>query len=546
MRIELHRQRGYRWQASDGVHVAGYVLLGEEVLDAATLARLMVDIREEAAFAAFVMRLKGCFALVRVTGDQCWICCDHIRSIPVMWSVCDGEYIVSDSYRAFENRVVSTEAEEEFFATGYVTGSETLFKGVNQIGVGEWVLLRDGHGARRSRYFGFRYCGRAGGRKDHLDEMANVYDSMAKRLVNLLRGRAVVLPLSGGHDSRLLAYLLHKQGYQNVITYTYGRALNAESRTSRRVADYLAFRWHFIEYRNQELRDMYSNASEYAAMADYCGNGFTVPLIQEWRAVKCLAEGGELPEGAVFVPGYSNDFLAGSHLQGDSYYSEGAVPVIIREHYRCWAWYRCRRAGHFRSAFRKRVERVLHEIGAQEWQGEDQVAEQCEAFDYHERQAKHITNAVRMYEFYGYKWLLPFWDREVIDYWRSLPGDERSGRSLFLEYTKKEYGDLMRVAPVFAPRLHQIKQRLPKNRLVLWIAYALRFLMQAVAAKRTHFLNYYGYVSWREYWGAIVGFGTTSYYFMFSHRYLDYLRHRLADSEMWDSGDGHVRESTEK
>ena len=59
------------------------------------------------------------------------------------------------------------------------------------------------------------------------------------------------------------------------------------------------------------------------------------------------------------------------------------------------------------------------------------MAAQSEWFNVQERQAKFIVNAVRVYEFFGYEWLIPLWDNALFEFWRHVPLSLRYQRRLY-------------------------------------------------------------------------------------------------------------------
>lgn len=72
--------------------------------------------------------------------------------------------------------------------------------------------------------------------------LEQAYEESMSRLVGFLNGRQDVLPLSGGHDTRLIAYCLKNLpggGDDNIITYSYGKVNNEEYALSEKVAEAL-------------------------------------------------------------------------------------------------------------------------------------------------------------------------------------------------------------------------------------------------------------------------------------------------------------------
>ncbi|MBN1552549.1 hypothetical protein JW979_13825, partial [bacterium] len=66
----------------------------------------------------------------------------------------------------------------------------------------------------------------------------------------------------------------------------------------------------------------------------------------------------------------------------------------------------------------------------------DQYPDQSSAFeswDISERQSKFIVNSLRVYEFFGYDWWIPFWDKEFMDYWCRIRPKNRLNQSLYIK-----------------------------------------------------------------------------------------------------------------
>ena len=114
----------------------------------------------------------------------------------------------------------------------------------------------------------------------HQGVMENIID----RLIRFAAGRTIVIPLSGGHDSRLIALMLKKVGYPDLVSFSYGRPGNHEADISKQVADSLGVRWEFVEYSNDLWREWYESP-EMKAYFDMAGNLSSLPHIQDWPAV---------------------------------------------------------------------------------------------------------------------------------------------------------------------------------------------------------------------------------------------------------------------
>ena len=76
-------------------------------------------------------------------------------------------------------------------------------------------------------------------------------------------------------------------------------------------------------------------------------------------------------------------------------------------HYNLFDW--SKRKGKLYSLFEKKILEVLDSL--------DQYPDQSSAFeswDISERQPKFIVNSLRVYEYFGYEWWIPFWDKKFM------------------------------------------------------------------------------------------------------------------------------------
>ncbi|KAF5035615.1 hypothetical protein DSECCO2_583720 [anaerobic digester metagenome] len=142
-----------------------------------------------------------------------------------------------------------------------------------------------------------------------------------------------------------------------------------------------------------------------------------------------------IPYDSVFIPGHSADFLQGSHLnaafvRSGSFSRDELIARILAKHYRLWPDPEPSDAENFRA-------RIQSIINAPESMSGERAADFFEYWDLQERQAKFIVNSLRVYEFFGYDWRIPFWDQRLMDYWAAVPLNLRLGRKLWLQYAER-------------------------------------------------------------------------------------------------------------
>jgi len=274
-----------------------------------------------------------------------------------------------------------------------------------------------------------------------IEQLDEAVISCFERLVRYCDERPIAIPLSGGYDSRLIACTLKRLGYKNVVAYTYGRPGNRNSAISEDVARNLRIQWHFIEYSNERWYRWFRSEECKAYMR--MGHALTsIPHLQDWPAVMELRKQGLLEPGTVFVPGHavtsiSQGYFAHIAEADESYTTESAEDLILSGYYKLWPWTQCDEP--YLDIFRERIEHAIENCGER---AQDIAVCAIQRWNWQEQEAKFIANWTRIYDFWGYDWWLPLWDRELIEFWMNVPLGFRIGRRLYEEYVCQVYAEL--------------------------------------------------------------------------------------------------------
>ena len=271
------------------------------------------------------------------------------------------------------------------------------------------------------------------------EELDGVVTRATERLIQVAGGRPIVIPLSGGRDSRLIAMKLKQLAYADVSCYSYGSPDGPEARVSRAVAEKLGYPWVFVRYD----RDVWRRTRADPAFSLFCRRAHSlsqIECIQDWPAVQMLVD--RIPLGSVFVPGHTLDFISGSHLPGrweqetpDDWRS--VEEAVVRLHLSLWPPRTLADvfgATAAESLWVAVLERVRASVARFEAPGSAAKVQGFEYFDWIERQSKFIVNSVRVYEGHGFDWWLPWWDEELLRFWASVPLSLRFGTRLRNHY----------------------------------------------------------------------------------------------------------------
>lgn len=437
--VQLVR-KGWESTSQNGVtvHVRGQAHLGDEYLDTQALAARFLAVAlqdsnpqnfQSSSLPNLVSSLNGNWAAVVHTSSSAFLAVDHIRSIQLLYSQKGEDFYVFDDvndFRKGHKLEIDEDCAHEYLSSGYVYRNRTLFKDVYSLQAAEYVIAKylqssnspsiQTSATRYWRYIpNIKKAVKTGA--EFVKKIDDAFLSSMHHLVESVGDKRIVVPLSGGYDSRLIVNYLYKLGARNVMCYTYGVKGNGESRCSKEIAAKLDYEWHFVEYTAEE----YAKILNDPLMDDYyrymC-NGVNRPCFQECLALRTLKELGVInPEKDVVVPGYYFDILAGSHV----------APWIMN----CTAVSEiCEWENNFfpRTHFWK----TMKAIGDVFQDNADIPARQfVEGWAWQERLSKFIVNNIRSYESLGFCWRLPLCDRALFDLWLSIPYSLRVGRSYF-------------------------------------------------------------------------------------------------------------------
>jgi asparagine synthase (glutamine-hydrolysing) len=405
----------------------------------------LVDVTAVDALPDLLTDLTGSFAVVKSEPDAVIAITDRIRGVPLYCvDDVDGRLVTDDpagNVAGLIARRSDWTCQAELLETACVSGADTLVDGVAQVEAGS--MMRVPHDRARPRCSTPWYTFRTGQGRARSDDLVTAalaaHRAAVMRAVRYAEGSLIAVPLSGGLDSGTLAAILARSGIdrEQVVTFSYGRSGNRESEGSRRVAEALGLRWEFVAYTEQTWQRL-ARASWWPTYLTRASSLAGVPGFDDLPAVCELRQRGVLDEGTVVVPGHTLDFLAGSQIPGAllrhrrgtrtdavnavlstfyKYRSHGTVAALLG-----------RTEGEVADAMRARAEAALPETPTSV--SRRGLVALADLWGWRERQAKMIVNSVRAYEHCGLRWALPWWDREVLDFWSTVPLGGRIGQGL--------------------------------------------------------------------------------------------------------------------
>lgn len=463
--IELHFRDN--WNNEDNTFAKGRAFINEEIFSGQELAMYFNKTFTQDA----VNLANGFWGLVKKYDSSILIAADRMRSYPLFYGAINNTIYISDDAYWVKEKTGDSEFDEiskrEFLLTGYVTGCDTLYKNVKQIQAGEMVYIdydnKNNVRVNSLKYYNFKHGNyfKDLSRDQLLQEHELRLLKSVNRLIEYANNRTIVIPLSGGYDSRLVATTLRKMNYNNVITFTYGRIDNPEYLISRQVAKNLNYKWIFIPYDNEKSYEWY-NSQERKNFSTCYDNLSTILPDREWPAVLELKKLNLIPEDSVFAPGHSGDFISGGHIPKNlcraNVSEKQFIEEILKKHYVMWKWNGVK--DQWINSF---SERILACSEIKLFEKKNDAANCYEKWNWQENQIKRMVNSVKIYDFFGYDYWLPLWDYDYMDFWCKVPLNYRFNKNLYDEYVVNLYSH---VANITIPQA-QIREPLLNNDSIL-------------------------------------------------------------------------------
>ena len=148
-----------------------------------------------------------------------------------------------------------------------------------------------------------------------------------------------------------------------------------------------------------------------------------------------LRERKFVPDDAIFVNGQSGDYITGNHIsktwtEDKKFTSEDFFQILLKKHYDLW------QSLNTQNNFTIIKNRII-ELLPSDWKTAKNGIEWAtleEIWEYDARQICLVANGQRSYDFFGYDWEMPLWEKELVDFCETLPLDQKIGQSFYKEY----------------------------------------------------------------------------------------------------------------
>jgi asparagine synthase (glutamine-hydrolysing) len=427
------------------LYKGNFSLWGEELVR--FLSFLNSGVTDNHSIIEYISSVRGNFSLIVITDSLTIASVDHICSSQLYYLDYDESIVITDDVDYLKKQIdkqirISSFSKLQILMSGYTLFDDTLYECVKSFIPGEVFLYNFDSVSVHNINNYQTWFDKNTIKHESLDSMQSKFNNILLEVmsetIGSLDGRQVVVPLSGGYDSRLIVSLLKYYNYENVICFTYGMKNNFEALAAESIANSLGYEWIFIDLNIKEQSAFYKSM-DFISYLKYADVANSVPYYQGLYAVKYLKDNNKINEDAVFINGNSGDFITGGHMSkvykfcNQNYLCNDVYKILIDKYYSLW--------GHVKN--KDNVEKINKKVRCNYNNLKNIHAidiNACDFIYYYEfvnRQSKYVIQGQKTFEYYGYDWRLPLWDSKMIKFWVSIPNSYKNEQFLYKSTIEK-------------------------------------------------------------------------------------------------------------
>lgn len=420
------------WCSVGTTHVRGYAFLNEKLFQGTELASLLSSNPEN-----LIPFLNGCFAVIHIDTIQSIIAVDKARSIPLFYSLQQKELLIYDASTAptldFNNENIREEALLELSHLNIVTGNKTIYSNIHQLQAAEMLIIKDT--IYNSRYYQYicdeknQYTGTTASLMESWD---NTLVKVFERQLKLIGNKPIILSLSGGVNSKLIAFMCKRLGYNNVFCFCYGfhGITDFYIKYSKRIAQDLGYPWQFIQCTPERWQQWYHSDDwqQFLSTTSSIGN---IINAKDWPGLFHLHINQYIPNDGIIFPGWGMGNLAGKmlplqYIEDDTWTKKDIVAHIWQEHdysnipnqkqQQIYPWKQP-----LDSLYQQALYNIYNNILPEDSYSQDTATKAFEHWTWQEMTTKHLLSATQLYDYKKFNWALPFWDNDILSFWQKVP-----------------------------------------------------------------------------------------------------------------------------
>jgi len=399
IQLKLEPNLVHTWYSHNNIHVIGNAFFEKSLLNSQAINCYFSETKNEFEFKEKLSKLSGHFSIIIELNNTLLLAVDSIRTYPIF--IKSEPDLIHISNKIDGTNCSINKGQASFFEHIYcTTDNHTLLNEWQQLQAGEIAIInKTSYHIKIESYY--THCQKENYEINLSQELKKLEQKLIDKIRQYCSNNPILLPLSGGYDSRYLLSLLLKNNIKNITCFTYGRANSYEVKTAEKVCRTLNIELIIIEYSDELLSIFFQE--KWKQYSDYNHHFSSLPHEQDFFALHYLSQNNLIPKNAILLNGFCQDLHGGSIFEPIK--NIDIRSYILHKHHILY---------HNTS-----YENTWN--GYQEWFIKNRVS-------------KFIINSVRVYEFFGIDFYLPFWQKDWIEFWYTVPLKKRLNQSFYNNY----------------------------------------------------------------------------------------------------------------
>ena len=380
---------------------------------------------------------KGNYAVIlKINNSLSLAFVDRIKSTPIFVAKIGKKYQFSNHAPSLKKKITNINNIDSVLSvrmSGYCIGRNTLYENLWQLLPGEACLIKN-ESLKYFNYYSFiKKIKLLQDSKSRLSKkLSNITLSIIEELINRNKGRKIIVPLSGGYDSRLIVSALHHLKAKNVECYSYGKKNNFEVVTAKTLAKKLNYPWYFVELnnRNQHFNFKSETYKKYTEFSDTLASW---SYVQDLFAVQKLISRKVIHKESVIINGNTGDFISGGHLPryNESLTNKNSkldfiLNYILLKHFSLWEnYFSTGQYDKIKNLILKSIPKNIMNLP------EKEIYKIYEYVEFINRQSNYVIQGQRVYDFFNINWELPLWHDHYLEFWNKVPYKFKLNQALY-------------------------------------------------------------------------------------------------------------------
>jgi len=428
----------------------GYLL--DKNLEKSEAAKFLLNkyLDNEKTFEKNIKELIGNFSFIIIKNNSIISAVDLYGSFPIYYSKSFEKIYIYSNPLSLKNKLNlnSINFSSSFFAarTGFVLSDNTLLNNIKFVEAGKYLIIEN-NVVNKKTYFQYypeidKIYKNDQPENFRISELSSLCLKIFSDLIKNANNRQIVIFLSGGYDSRLIACGLKKLGYTNVLCVSYGIKNNWEAYIGKKVANKLNYKWKFVEAKLKDVLNFYQSEvfKNYIKLTDSLTS---VHVINELFVLNKIRS--SIDKNAIIINGQTGDFITGAHIPIDfskdlkkddtEIRKNRFLDVFIKKH--CSLWDSLNKNKEDLLNLKNKIWANLNsEIKISSNQKYDYQL--YEYYEWKTRQSTYLVRNQKVYEFLQFDWRLPLWDQRLVQFFLYSSFKEKINQNLYKNFLHKE------------------------------------------------------------------------------------------------------------